>query len=156
MSVTVPVELHYEFDVKASVDEVFDVLADVPVSASHFPKVDKLIDLGDNVYRWELQRVGTAQVHIQTVYASKYVADRRRRTVRWTRLAGVGNAQIAGSWTLTPRKAWTHIAFEMHGEVTVALPALMQFIVAPVVAAENRGLVETYIHNLTRRFGGKP
>ena len=46
MAITVTVELGYEFDVKASAKEVFDVLADVPLSASHYPKVEQLIDLG--------------------------------------------------------------------------------------------------------------
>jgi hypothetical protein len=40
MSIDVTIDLGYEFDVKASAKEVFDVLADVPVSASHFPHVD--------------------------------------------------------------------------------------------------------------------
>ena len=99
MAVIVPFDLSYEFEVKASAAEVFAVLADVPTSASHFPKVDKLVDLGGNSYRWELQKVGTAQVHIQTIYASTYVADRKKHTVTWTPVEGVGNAQIGGSWT---------------------------------------------------------
>ena len=104
MAITVPFDLSYEFEVKAGAAEVFSVLADVPTSASHFPKVDKLVDLGGNSYRWELQKVGTAQVHIQTIYASTYVADRKKLTVRWTPVEGVGNAQIGGSWTITDKK----------------------------------------------------
>ena len=46
MSFTVNIDLAYTFDVKASAADVFAVLADVPTSASHFPKVDKLVDLG--------------------------------------------------------------------------------------------------------------
>ncbi len=71
MAVTVNIDLGYEFDVKAKASDVFDVLADVPTSVSHFPKVDKLTDMGDGVYKWEMEKVGTAQVNIQTVYASK-------------------------------------------------------------------------------------
>ncbi|HSH90524.1 MAG TPA: hypothetical protein VK996_11115, partial [Ramlibacter sp.] len=73
MAVTVNIDLGYEFDVKAKASEVFEVLSDVPTSVSHFPKVDKLTDMGDGVYKWEMEKVGTAQVNIQTVYASKYV-----------------------------------------------------------------------------------
>ncbi len=77
MGVSVDVDLEFEFAVKAPFKDVFDVLSDVPTSASFYPKVDKLIDLGDGAYRWEMQKVGTQQVNIQTVYASKYVSDRR-------------------------------------------------------------------------------
>ena len=81
MTVSVHIDLGYEFEVKAKYDEVFAVLSDVPRSVSHFPKVDKLTDLGEGVYRWEMQKVGTAQVNIQTVYASKYVCDKARGSV---------------------------------------------------------------------------
>jgi carbon monoxide dehydrogenase subunit G len=155
MAITIPFDLRYEFVVKAPLAEVFEVLADVPTSASHFPKVERLVDLGDNTYRWELQKVGTAQVHIQTVYASKYVADRRKRTVTWTPVPGVGNGQVGGSWTLSERKNATQVVLRVAGELTMPLPALMKLIVAPVVIGENERLIEKYIANLIVRFGGK-
>ena len=46
MAVTVKIDLGYEFEVKAKYDEVFAVLSDVPASVSHFPRVEKLTDLG--------------------------------------------------------------------------------------------------------------
>ena len=52
MAITVDIDLGYEFNVKAPIKEVFDVLSDVPTSVSHFPKVDKLTDLGDGIYQW--------------------------------------------------------------------------------------------------------
>ena len=67
MAVTVQINLGYEFEVKAKAAEVFEVLSDVPASVSHFPKVHQLTDLGDGVYQWEMEKVGTAQVNIQTV-----------------------------------------------------------------------------------------
>jgi carbon monoxide dehydrogenase subunit G len=82
MTVSVPIDLGYEFEVKAKFDEVFAVLSDVPRSVSHFPKVDQLTDLGGGVYQWEMQKVGTAQVNIQTVYASKYAVDTARGSVK--------------------------------------------------------------------------
>ena len=155
MAITVPFDLSYEFEVRAPAAEVFGVLADVPVSASHFPKVDKLVDLGGNSYRWELQKVGTAQVHIQTIYASTYVADRKKLTVRWTPVKGVGNAQIGGNWTITDKQHSTHILLHIEGEINVPLPGLMKMLVVPVVTGENEKLVEKYIANLIERFGGE-
>ncbi len=155
MSVTVSIDLGYEFEVKASAKDVFDVLSDVPTSASFFPKVNKLVDLGDNVYRWEMDKVGTSQVNIQTIYASKYVSNRAKGTVLWTPVKGEGNALVSGSWNITDNKKSTHVVLKIDGEVTVGLPALMKLIVVPVVEGEFEKLVDKYIANLIKKFGGE-
>lgn len=155
MTVTVDIDIGREFAVNAPVGKVFEVLADVPLSVSHFPKVEQLVDLGGGAYRWEMQRVGTAQVGIQTVYACKYASDRRKGSVTWTPVKGVGNAQIQGSWKLSDRKGATNIVFKTAGKVDVAMPALMKVIVVPVVNGEFGKLVEKYIDNLIERFGGE-
>lgn len=155
MAVSVDIDLGYEFTVKAPFDEVFDVLADVPTSVSHFPKVEQLVDMGKGVYRWEMEKVGTAQVNIQTVYASQYVADKKKGTVVWTPVKGVGNAQVGGSWTITKAKKGTAIVLKTAGTVEVPLPGLMKMVVVPVVKNEFEGLVEKYIDNLIKRFGGE-
>ena len=155
MTVSVDIDLGYEFAVKAPFKEVFDVLADVPVSVSHFPKVDKLVDMGDGVYRWEMAKVGTAQVNIQTVYASRYVSNRAKGTVVWTPVPGVGNAMVGGSWKIGDQKKSTALEFKVNGTVDVALPGLMKVVVVPVVQGEFEKLVEKYIDNLIKRFGGE-
>jgi carbon monoxide dehydrogenase subunit G len=155
MTVTVNIDLGYEFTVKAAFDDVFDVLSDVPTSVSFFPKVHKLVDLGGGVYRWEMEKVGTAQVNIQTVYACKYVSDRKKGTVVWTPVKGQGNALVGGSWKLSEAKPGTAVVLKIAGEVNVPLPGLMKMVVAPVVEGEFEKLVEKYIDNLVKRFGGE-
>ncbi|MBL8289646.1 MAG: SRPBCC family protein [Rubrivivax sp.] len=156
MTVSVDIDLGYEFAVKASAKEVFAVLADVPKSASHFPKVKKLHDLGDNAYRWEMQRVGTAQIGIQTIYACKYKSDEKKGSVTWApHPDDKSNAKISGSWKITEGKGRTNIVLKTGGTVDVALPALMKVVVGPVVTSEFEGLVEKYIENLCQTFGGE-
>ena len=155
MAVTVNVELGYEFDVKASAKEVFDVLSDVPTSASFYPKVDKLVDLGDGAYRWEMEKIGIASVNLQTIYASKYVANKAKGTVVWTPVKGEGNALVSGSWKITDKKKSTNLVLTIEGAVTLPLPGLMKMVVAPVVEAEFEKMTEQYIDNLTQRFGGE-
>lgn len=155
MAVTVKVELGYEFEVKASAKDVFDVLSDVPTSASFYPKVDKLVDLGGGAYRWEMEKIGLAQVNLQTVYASKYVSNKAKGTVVWTPVKGEGNALVSGSWKITDNKKSTHLLLTIEGELTIPLPGLMKMIIAPVVEAEFEKLTEQYIANLTKRFGGE-
>jgi carbon monoxide dehydrogenase subunit G len=155
MAVSVEIDLGYEFTVKAAFDEVFDVLSDVPTSVSHFPKVDQLVDQGGGVYRWEMEKVGTAQVNIQTVYASKYVSDRKKGSVVWTPVKGVGNALVGGSWKISKAKKGTAVELKIAGTVDTPLPGLMKMVVVPVVKNEFEGLVEKYIDNLIKRFGGE-
>lgn len=155
MAISVNIDLAYEFDVKAKAADVFDVLSDVPTSASHFPKLDKLTDLGDGAYQWEMAKVGTAQVNIQTVYASKYVSNKAKGTVVWTPVKGVGNAQVGGNWKIVDNKTSTNITLAIKGTVDVPLPGLMKMVVAPVVEGEFEKLVDKYIDNLIKRFGGE-
>jgi carbon monoxide dehydrogenase subunit G len=155
MAISVPFDLEYEFEVKALAKDVFAVLSDVPKSASHFPKVANLVDLGDNVYRWEMEKVGTAQVNIQTIYASKYVSDAKKGSVVWTPVKGEGNALVGGSWKITDKKTTTQLALKIKGELTVPLPGLMKMVVAPIVLSENEKLIDKYLANLIKKFGGE-
>ncbi len=155
MAISVDIDLSYEFEVKAKAADVFAVLSDVPTSVSHFPKVEKLTDMGDGVYKWEMEKVGTAQVNIQTVYASKYKSDKAKGTVVWTPVKGVGNAQVGGNWKVVDNKKSTAVTLAIKGVVDVPLPGLMKMIVGPVVEGEFEKLVDKYIANLIKKFGGE-
>jgi carbon monoxide dehydrogenase subunit G len=156
MSVSVKIELGYEFEVRAKFEEVFAVLSDVPRSVSHFPKVDRLTDLGDGVYKLAMKRLGTEQVNLQTVYASKYVSDKAAGTITWIPVPGVGNALVGGSWKITDHKGRsTDCVLNIEGTVDVPLPGLMKPVVVPVVESEFERAVEKYIDNLIEEFGGE-
>ena len=155
MAITVNIDLGYEIEDKGKAADVFAVLSDVPTSVSHFPKVEQLTDMGGGVYKWEMEKVGTAQVNIQTVYACKYVSDKAKGTVKWTPVKDVGNAQVSGSWTIVDNKKSTSIELKITADVEVPLPGLMKMVVAPVVESEFEKLVDKYIANLIKKFGGE-
>jgi carbon monoxide dehydrogenase subunit G len=155
MAVTVELDLGYEFAVKAPYQTVFDVLSNVPQSASHFPKLDQLVDLGNGVYRWEMAKIGIAKFVLQTVYASKYVAHPAKGTVVWTPVKGEDNALVSGNWKIVDKKTSTHLTLHIQGELTLPLPAMVKMVVVPAVQAEFEKLVEQYIDNLTKTFGGE-
>jgi ribosome-associated toxin RatA of RatAB toxin-antitoxin module len=155
MAIDVAFEFEFEFDVMASAREVFDVLSDVPTAAGFFPLVDKLIDLGNGAYRWEIARIGTEKVNVQTNYVSKYSSSRKNGTVTWSAVEGEGNALFSGNWKITDNKTFTSIRLEMQGQQSVALPKIMKTLVHPIVTAEHEVLVKYWIHNLTKRFGGE-
>jgi len=155
MTVNVHIDLGYEFSVRAPAADVFDLLSDVPASASFFPKVHLLVDLGSNTYRWEMEKIGLAQVNLQTIYASKYTSNKAKGTVVWTPVKGEGNALVSGSWKISDKKKSTHLVLKIDGDLTLPLPGLMKMVIAPVVEAEFEKLVEKYIDNLTKQFGGE-
>ena len=155
MTINVHIELGYEFSVKAPASEVFELLSDVPTSASHFPKVHKLVDLGSNTYRWEMEKIGLSQVNLQTIYASKYTSNKAKGTVVWTPVKGEGNALVSGSWKISDKKKSTDLVLKIDGDLSIPLPGLMKMVIAPVVEAEFEKMVEKYIDNLTKRFGGE-
>src|SRR5687767_4815601 len=136
MAISVPIELGYEFSVKSPFKDVFALLSNVPESVAHFPKVDKLVDQGDGVYRWEMQKIGIGQANLQTIYASKYVSNASKGSVVWTPVKGVGNAQVGGSWKIVDKKKTTDLVLKIDGVVDVPLPGLMKAVVSPMVKSE--------------------
>ena len=154
VTVTVNIERSYHFDVKTPADKVFALLADVPKSASYFPNVHKLVDLGDDKYRWEMREVGIAHINLQTVYACKYVADPDKGSVVWKPVKGEGNALVSGSWKIADKPHATRLTLKIKGELSIPLPGLMQMLVGPVAENAFEHMIETYIKNLTKKFGG--
>jgi carbon monoxide dehydrogenase subunit G len=155
MTMNVKIDLGYEFDVKANASDVFEVLSDVPTSASYFPKVDKLVDLGGNGYRWVMDKIGIASVNIQTIYASKYVSDKTKGIVVWSPIKSEGNALMWGSWTIRENKKTTNLVLQINGDLEIPLPSMMKMVVAPIVTHEYEKMIEKYIDNLTRKFGAE-
>ncbi len=154
MAITVSIELNRDLELPASYDEVFELLADVPRSASHFPKVDRLTDLGDNTYRWEMEKVGVDKHAIQSVYACRYEADKDSGRITWTPVKGEGNGVVSGSWTLSAAgDDATTVKFQTSAQLTVPLPGLLKLAISPVIKHEFNSLVDTYMKNLTKAFG---
>lgn len=152
-SITLRVER--ELRVAATDEAVFEVLAYVPRSVSHFPRVRALVELGGNAYRWEMEPIGTAGISHQVVYACTYVPDRGKRVVHWTPVPGVGNGVIQGHWALQSGAAGTTVRFRTDGALEVPVPRLLRSVAEPFVQAEFARSIDTYLDNLSRTFGGR-
>lgn len=153
MAINVSIELSRELEIAGSYDEVFDLLADVPRSVSHFPKVHKLTDLGDNTYLWEMEKVGVDKYSIQTAYACHYVSDRDAGTIRWEPVAGQGNGVVNGSWVITAKgDTMSTLKFKTNAKLTLPLPSLLKQAISPVIKHEFNSLVDQYMRNLKKVF----
>jgi ribosome-associated toxin RatA of RatAB toxin-antitoxin module len=153
VAIRIAIEINRAFDVQSDFDRVFDLLADVPASTSFFPKLNKLEPLGDNAYRWEMERIGVDKHSIQTVYACQYHADKAAGEVSWTPVEGEGNGIVSGKWKVEAGNgAETHLVFYTQAELSLPLPSLLKLAVSPVVKHEFNSLVDQYVRNLQRHF----
>ena len=153
MSFPVAFAIQREFVTSSAPDQVFALLADVPRSASHFPKVGQLVDLGGNIYRWEMEKIGIGGYTLQqTIYACRYSADAATLKVDWTPVAGVGNGIVEGGWSITPKAGGSTVSFTTKGELSVDFPSFLQFIISPLVQMEFTGMIDSYIKNLQESF----
>lgn len=152
MAFTVSIEIKKQFDVQCSPDKVHEILSDVPRSVSHFPKVEELVDLGDNSYRWEMEKIGIDKYYIQTVYACKYTDNKKDGWVKWEPVSSVGNGIVRGEWNFSGDDEGTRISFYTKGDLTLPLPGLVKFFLSPFVVREFESLVDKYIENLKRTF----
>jgi carbon monoxide dehydrogenase subunit G len=152
MAVKVSINISREFSVDADYDSVFALLSDVEASAQHFPKVEQLTDLGNDTFRWEMEKVGLGDHAIQTIYASTYSSDEEAGTVNWTPVKGEGNGLVSGGWVIEEAEGGTNLTLETSAELNLPLPGLLKLAISPVVKAEFSGMVDTYVSNLSEHF----
>ena len=156
MSFTVEITVEREFRSSCSPEQAFSLLADVPRSASHFPNVETLVDLGENAFRWEMHKIGIAGYTLQqTVYACRYRADEAAGVVSWVPVDGVGNAAVEGEWIVRPDGAGTAVTLKTRGVLSVDFPSFLQFMLSPLIVMEFTGMVDRYIENLRTTFSAR-
>jgi carbon monoxide dehydrogenase subunit G len=154
MSVSITLEISRKFNVNAQIAQVFELLANVPQSASHFPKVEELSDLGNNTYLWKMKKIGFDKHAIQTIYASQYRSDKVAGTVTWEPVKGHGNGLISGYWHLSEAGSGTECRFHTKGFLELPLPGILKLAVSPVVKHEFNALVDQYVLNLQGALAG--
>jgi carbon monoxide dehydrogenase subunit G len=153
MSFTVTIDVSEQFETSASPDKAFELLSDVPRSASYFPDVEKLEPLGGNAFRWVMEKIAIGDHTLQqTIYASAYSSDPASMSVDWTPVEGVGNAQVSGGWRIEPAGTGAKVRLHTKGALEVDLPGFLQFLLAPLIELAFRQKIERYIASLKESF----
>ena len=147
MSLIIPISRRFQFSVPASVDDVYELLADVPRSVRHFPKVERIVELGNDTYRWEMERMGAQKIYLQIQYTSHYTYNPQEKWIRWSPVKG-GNADMGGLWQLTAQENGTHIHFENDGKLIFPVPRLARMVVKPIATKRFMDMLDRYIDNL--------
>ncbi|TNJ38882.1 SRPBCC family protein [Chlorobaculum thiosulfatiphilum] len=153
MPFTVTIDLSKQFETSASPERVFELLADVPRSASHFPDVEKLEPLGGNTFRWITERIAIGDHTLQqTIYACVYRSDRAAMSVSWTPVEGEGNARVEGGWRIEPAGTGSNVQLHTKGTLDVDLPGFLQFLLSPLIELAFTQKIDRYISNLQAAF----
>ncbi|NTW52587.1 MAG: SRPBCC family protein [Chlorobiaceae bacterium] len=149
MSFTVTISVSKDFETPASPDQVFALLADVPESASHFPDVEKLEDMGGGAFRWTMEKIGIGDHTLQqTIYACTYRSNSETRSVDWVPVDGVGNARVDGGWRMVPTAAGTKVLLRTKGVLDVDMPGFLQFLLSPLIEMAFTQKIDRYVSSI--------
>ena len=152
MSVTMTIDANKEMDLKGDFDTIFDELAQVEKMASMFPKVERLVNLGDNTYRWEMEKAGFSKYTMQLIYAVKYEIDKTKGTIAWKPVPGVGNAVHSGQVKITPTAGGVHIVLSSKIDMELPIPKLAKPLVTPVIMHEFNATTEKFEARMRKHF----
>jgi len=151
VSVTIPISIVLDFHTDAPIQAVYDILADVPRSVAHFPNVQNLVYLGDDTYRWVMEKMGTKDRYFQVQYTARYSRNDVEKWIRWTPIAE-GNGSFSGCWELCSEEGKTRVHFENEGHLQLPLPRLTKRLVKPFVLNKFQELFDVYIANIQQTF----
>jgi ribosome-associated toxin RatA of RatAB toxin-antitoxin module len=132
--------------------KAFDLLADVPDSASHYPKVDQLIDKGDGAYRWEMEKIGAGKISLQTVYTSRYVSDEAAGTIVWDPVDDEGTSSfVSGNWKIeSTGDNSCKVTLDTTCTAHFPFPKIMKGACEKLLKSEVKKMTEKYLENIRK------
>jgi len=150
MAFDVKINIKKKFSVPGNINNVYNLLSDVPTSTSHFPDLDKLIEEQVNTYRWEMKKMGLGPITFQTIYACQYVCNEETKSITWSsKKTADQNATVSGEWILEETDSGCDVILLTDAVMTIPLPSLAGIGVKPVVKVEFETLINVYIKNLS-------
>lgn len=145
----------HAIEVAASPQAAYDLLADVPDSAAHFPQLETVAPGPEGAWTWKTKKIGIGKISVQTTYALRYSNDPEALTIAWEPVPEVGNGRSRGSWKIEESPRGARLSFENLFEVEFrGLPSLLRRGVEPFAIKENARIIRLYMGNLARTLGG--
>ncbi len=143
-------------EVAWSPSRAYALVADVPLSASHYPGLTRLDDLGDATYRWHLSRYEVAGHSLDVGYTARYICDPGARHVTWrSELSDRDNVAASGFWRVAPLADGARLDFETALHARVPVPRLVGRLARRTVDAVFQRQIETYLDAIAQRMGGR-
>ena len=153
--VEVAVSIRHTLSVGWDADQALELVADVPKSAAHFPGLERLDDLGDGVYRWNMKPFQVSKFRHQVCYSAKYVSDPTSRTVVWTTVGQDNNTIANGKWTVVPEGTGARLEFENRLIVRLPIPRLASRVVKGIVPKMTDKETRIYLERISATMDGR-
>ena len=153
--VEVQVDLRHTLVVGWNVAQAHELVSDVPRSAGHFPGLERLDDLGDSVYRWNMKTFQVSKFRHQVSYAARYVSDPDQRTVVWTTVGSDNNTVADGQWRVVPEGTGARLEFENRLTVRLPVPRLAGRVVKGLVPRITEKETRTYLERIAATMDGR-
>ncbi len=153
--VEVGVSLSYTLQVAWDVQRAFELVSDVPKSASNFPGLQRLDDLGDGVYRWNMRPIQVGKFSHQVNYAARYISDLDAGTVIWTTVGSEGNTRADGAWRVSASGSGSRLTFENSLAVMLPIPRLVARPAKKIVPGIMDKQTRKYLARMAEKMDGR-
>jgi carbon monoxide dehydrogenase subunit G len=153
--VEVEVSLQHSLMVDWGVAEAFALVSDVPMSSSHFPGLERLDDLGDGVYRWNMRAFELGKFRHQVRYAARYISDVDAGTVTWSTVGSDGNTRADGQWRVSTSGTQTKLIFFNHLAVQLPVPRLVARPARKLVPGIMEKQTKKYLERIAAKMDGR-
>lgn len=142
---------------KHSVDkcpkELIIALSDMPKTLSYFPKLDPIVELAPNRYRWDLHSIGAAGVEHEVVFATDFETDIDACEIRFTAVPGEGNAQISGLFKAESIGGSTELTLEVRGTLNdIKVPMLLRAPAKPFIKGIFESIVDRFVDRVSEAY----
>lgn len=146
---SVDVSIQHTMKTNAKFETVWALLADTPATLAYYPKLDQLVDLGDNCWRWELQAVGIKGISHQLIYSVRYGFDPDAGVISWMPLdAPDDNARVQGEFKITKQGQAIEIILSTDACLKVPAPQLLAGAIKPLVEREFKQQIRDFTANV--------
>lgn len=145
--------------VPASSAQVIALFDDLETTVGRFPKLKKLIKLGPNRYRWDMDVIGSriANIAHSVSYAAEYRVDPAKGELSWVPVKGVGNASIEGQFRVRESGEGSVLSFSVRGELQdVPVPLMYRLIAPAFIQGKFTALVDKFLARTAEALTAAP
>ncbi|MEM1116460.1 MAG: SRPBCC family protein [Bacteroidota bacterium] len=149
--IEVPLQIERAFTLPVAPEAAWDLLADVPRWGRLFPHVETvepLPEAGPDVWQTAMAPLGPPVAAVRVVYACHYTPDAAARTLTWTPVEGVGNAQFDGRATLRPEAGATAGTLRLGAVLHIPAPRFVRALVGSAVRVEMARMTDTFLDRM--------
>ena len=110
------------------------------------------MELGDGVWRCEMDNIVASGIAHKMKYTSKYSNDGKFR-INWEPAPGEGNAKVSGGWTIKDEGSnGCSITLKSGGEFEMPMPKLMKNIAEGIVKSELEAQVAIFAERIKAKL----